>query len=107
MVIVRQEKGMNSNTKIARVAGLLYLLVIAFALLQGYGFSSLVIPNDAAATAHNIIEGERLFRISFVSDLIQQTCFLLLVWTLYVLLKSFNKNLRLPSIIYFASSNAV
>ena len=40
-----------------------------------------------------------LFRIGFVSDLIHETLFLLVAWTLYVLLKPVNKNHALLMVI--------
>jgi hypothetical protein len=60
----------------------LYLLLLVFILIAGFGYSSLIVPGDAAATANNIIDSESLFRIGFVSDLIHMTLFLLLAWAL-------------------------
>jgi hypothetical protein len=86
---------MNSLKKTARVAGLLYLIFIVFAFLGGFLHSSLIVPGDAAETAHNIMANEWQFRSSFVINLIYQTCFVLLAWALYVLLTPVNKNLAL------------
>jgi hypothetical protein len=86
---------MNSLKKTARVAGLLYLIFIVFAFLGGFLYSSLIVPGDAAETANNIMANEWQFRSSFVINLIYQTCFILLAWALYVLLKPVNKNLAL------------
>lgn len=44
--------------------------------------SNLIVPGDATATANNIMASESLFRISFVSGLICQVFFLLLVLAL-------------------------
>ena len=83
-----------SQRKAARVAGLLYLLVIVSGVIAEFFVrQNLIVPGDAAETAHNIIANEWLFRIGFVSDLIMITCFLLLALALYVVLKPVNKNL--------------
>jgi len=84
---------MNSIKKTARIAGLLYLGVIVFGIFAEFFVrQSLIVPGDAAATAHNVLASESLFRLGFVSDLIQSTCWLLLPFALYVLLKPVNKN---------------
>ena len=60
---------MNSNKKIARVAGLLYLIIaIAAPFSMLHVPSALIVARDAAATANNIMASESLFRIGFVSD---------------------------------------
>ncbi len=60
-----------SPRKIARVAGILYLIIIVCAGFSGgYVRSSLIVPGDATATANNIVASEGLFRVGFVSDLI-------------------------------------
>ena len=91
---------MNSFKKTTRVAGLLYLLVLVFVFFAGFVYSSLVVTGDAAETAHKIMANEWLFRSGFVSDLVHQTCFLLLAWALYVLLKPVNKNLALLMVLF-------
>lgn len=83
-----------SQRKAVRVAGLLYLLVIVFGIIAEFFVrQSLIVPGDAAETAHNIMANEWLFRIGFVSDLIMITCLLLLALALYVVLKPVNKNI--------------
>ena len=87
---------MNSNKKIARVAGLLYLIVIICGVfVEFFVRSKLIVPNNAAATANNIINSELLFRIGFVSDLIMLTAYFFLPMALYLLLKPVNKNYAL------------
>ena len=76
----------------ARVAGILYLLMIPlgiFGIL--YVPSTLIVSGDAAATANNIMASESLFRLSIVSALILQINQILLVLVLYKLLKPVNK----------------
>jgi hypothetical protein len=94
----------NSIKKTARIAGVLYLIL---AICSGFAFfvrSSLIVSEDATATANNIMASESLFRISFVSDLIGQIIFLFLVYFLYKLLKSVDKDqARLMVILVVAS----
>ena len=89
----RRKKEMNSPKKTARVAGFLYLMVIVFGVFAEFFVRQrLIVPGDAATTANNIMAFESLFRIGFVSDLIQVTFWLLLPLPLYKLLKPVNKN---------------
>jgi hypothetical protein len=87
---------MNTNKKIARMAGLFYLIFILLSILvKVLGRSTMIILGDAAATAQNITASEGLFRLSFMSDLLSAMFFLLAAWALYILLKPVNKNLAL------------
>jgi Domain of unknown function (DUF4386) len=84
---------MNSINKTARMAGLLYL---ALALLSAFGLvyvpSMLIVPGDAAATAHNIVGSESLFRLGFVSNLMTFTVNIFVALLLYKVLKSVSKS---------------
>ena len=94
-----------SQRKAARVAGVLYLIVIvAGVFAQFFVRSKLIVPGDATATANNILASQMLFRIGFVSDLITFTCFVLLPLALYVLLKPVNKNLASLMVIFVLAS---
>jgi hypothetical protein len=81
-----------SQQKASKYAGILYLTIflgpLAVILRQ-----SIIVDGDAAATVANIIANEGLFRISFVSDLIMQVCWTVLMLALYVLFKPVNKNM--------------
>lgn len=85
----------------ARLAGVLYLLLIPF---SGFGIlyvpSQLVVPGDAATTASNIIASEGLFRGAIVSNLIGQTIFIFLPLVLYRLLKPVDKNHALLMVVF-------
>ena len=84
---------MNSNKKIARVAGLLYLLIGIFgAFNMMYVPTELIVWGDAAITASNIMVSDLLFRFGIVSGLITQILFILLPLVLYKLLKPVNQN---------------
>jgi hypothetical protein len=92
---------MDSNKKIARTAGLLYLIVVAtgiFSLL--YVPSQLTVRGDALATVNNIVASESLFRLDIVSWMINQTAFLLLPFVLYQLLQQINKNAAVLMVVF-------
>jgi hypothetical protein len=89
-----------SPRKTARVAGILYLVVVVFGMFAYmYIFPSIIIPGDAATTASNIMASEMLFRIGFVSELILNTFWGLLALALYKLLKPVNKNLAILMVV--------
>jgi hypothetical protein len=83
---------MNSTKKTARIAGLLYLVngVAGFFSII-YVPGKLIVSENAAATANNILASERLFRLGIVSELICAAEFVFLLWVLYRLLGAVNK----------------
>ena len=85
----------QSPRKTARMAGLFYLIFILTTVLAAYIRSTIIVSEDAAATANNIIGSELFFRIGFVTELVSAVFFVLAAWALYVLLKPVNKNLAL------------
>lgn len=94
---------MSSTKKVARVAGLLYVLL---SILGIYGLlfvpSALVVHGDAAATAHNILGSETFYRSGIVADLISQALFILVALVLYRLLKGVDKMLAMLMLIFAA-----
>ena len=83
---------MNSAQKTARIAGALYLLSAAAAGVPLiYIPTALIVDGNAAATAHNILASETIFRACIVSELIGAIVFIFLVRALYRLLSGVNK----------------
>ena len=83
---------MHPTRKTARVAGLLYLLVVLtgmFVLIYVPG--RLFVRGDSAATASNILTHESLFRSYIVVGLVSEFLFISLVLALYRLLKGVNQ----------------
>ncbi len=79
---------MISKKRTARIAGLLYVLLALtgiFSLI--YVPSTLIVFEDATATAENITSSELLFRAGILSGLISNVIFVFLVLALYRLLK--------------------
>jgi hypothetical protein len=85
----------TSQNKIARLAGLFYLIYILTTVLATIVRSRIIVFGDAAATANNIMSSQLLFRFGFVTQLVSAAFFLLAAWALYVLLKPVNNNLAL------------
>lgn len=83
---------MDSNKKTARIAGLLYLIVVLtgiFTLM--YVPSKLIVWDNASVTFNNILESETLFRLGIVAGIICYSAFLILPIVLYKLLNQVNK----------------
>ena len=86
---------LGTNKKIARIAGVLYLIYILTTAFANASRTKLIVFGDATATANNILASEWLFRTGFMSDVLAGVLFLLSAWVLYVLLKPVNKNIAL------------
>lgn len=91
----------------ARVAGFAYLTIAIVALFYGFLVESqLIVAGDDAATAHNILADESLFRIGIVLVLIIYVSVVFASWALYVILKSVDQNLALLALL-FRSAEAI
>jgi hypothetical protein len=102
------ETTMNSPKRLARIAGLLYLIVGIFSgLALGYATPKVYVAGDAATTAGNILANSRLVRFGVMADLLQATVFILLALALYVLLKDVNKNASLAMVILVAIATTI
>ena len=99
---------MTSPKTLARIAGSLYLVV---AVLGGfaelYVRSSIVVAGDAAGTADDIRGSATLFRVGFVSDLVQATFFLLTAMALYLLLRDVHELVARAMVVIVSVSVAI
>ncbi|WP_163410793.1 DUF4386 domain-containing protein [Flavobacterium ajazii] len=92
----------------ARLAGLLYLLIIiAGAFAETFVRNKLVVYGDATATANNIIHSDFLWKIGITADLIMQVCDLPVMVILYFLLRPVNKKLALLNLSFNLIQTAV
>lgn len=89
---------MNSVTKIARTAGLLYLLYILISIIANL-FGKFVFV-EAPVTIDHMLTHATQFRIGFVINLFSAVLFLLAAWALYMLLKPVNKDLALLFLLF-------
>jgi hypothetical protein len=86
----------ESQQKAAKVAGLAYLLPLAPVMIANLAIlQRLIVTGNPAETARNILAHERLFRISIACDLIYCVGVVVLITSLYVVLKPVNQNLAL------------
>ncbi len=82
----------NSPKRLARIVGVLYLLVGIFGgFVQGFVYPKIYAAGDAATTAGNVLANADLVRVGVVSDLFQATMWVFTAMTFYLLLKHVNK----------------
>lgn len=99
---------MNSVNKIARVAGLLYLIIIASGIFAEFFVrSNLIVAGDATATANNIMASEGLFRTSIGADVVMILSDVALALLFYLLLKPVNDALSLLAAFFRLAQAAV
>jgi len=80
----------------ARIAGVFYLLTILTRMfVEIFVRNRLVVPDDAAATATNILVHEPLWRWGFAADIIAFASYIALTALLYELFKPVNRSLSL------------
>lgn len=91
----------------ARLAGFLYLLQMATGVSGFYARDQLIAGGDATQTAQNIMEAERLFRLSIAADLVTYIAVIMLIWALYVLLRPIDSNLAFLAVFFRLVENAV
>jgi hypothetical protein len=84
---------MSLTNNPGRVAGILYLLLLAAPLRLVYIPSKLFVAGNATATANNIAAHETLFRLGIVGDLFTGTMAIFLVLALYRLFEGVDQNL--------------
>jgi len=86
----------ESQRKAARVVGFTYLFALVPAVFaEFYVPAQLIVYNNAAETARNIMAHERLFRLGIASNLTVFAVDVVLITALYVVLKPVNRNLAL------------
>jgi hypothetical protein len=84
---------MTSPKRLARIAGLLYLIN---GIVSGFAFAYVIgkvyAAGDAATTAANVVANSGLVRIGVVADLFQATEWVFLAMVLWLLLRHVNAN---------------
>lgn len=99
---------MTTDKKLARLAGVFYLIVAVTG-----GFSELVVRDslieagNAAATADNIATSAGLFRIAFASDLVNITFFVLAALALYALFRTIDDRIAVAMVVFNAVAAAI
>ncbi len=86
----------ESQRKAARVVGLSYLLALLPAIFAEFFVSDrLIVYDNAAETARNIIAHERLFRLGIAANLLVFAIDVVLITALFVVLERVNRHLVL------------
>jgi hypothetical protein len=92
----------------ARLAGLLYLIVILGGLFaELFVRGRLVVSGDAAATARNIVDHELLYRLGFAVELFYVLCNIPLTFLLYDLFKVVNRTAALLALFFGLVGTAI
>jgi hypothetical protein len=90
--LIKENECLISRKKTARLAGLLYLILIVTGFFSlRYVPSKLIEWDNATTTFNNIVASETLFRFGILAGIIGYTGFLILPVVLYKLLSHINK----------------
>jgi hypothetical protein len=76
----------------ARIVGFLYLFTNATAIAAFIARNKVIVLRDAATTSTNILASEGLFRFGIATEIVTVVGVIVLVWGLYVILKSIDRN---------------
>ncbi len=94
---------MSSPKRVARLAGVFYLIVALCGFFaQMYARATVRVPGNAAATTENIVAHATLFRLGFVADLVTAASSILVAMTLYRLFKHVNKDVAAAMVVFMA-----
>ena len=94
------KKNMESPSRLARMTGILYFLVILTGVSSEILVHNFFVPGDIAATVNRIMAHEAIFRLAFVISLTRYAILILLVLALYKLLRSVDKDLALVMVAF-------
>lgn len=93
MTAAAAERAPNSY---ARIAGFIYLFAMAMGIFsQSFVLGRIIVPGDAAATAHNVVASAGMFRLGVALDVITCVTDVVIGWAFYELLKSIDRSLAL------------
>jgi hypothetical protein len=99
---------MDSPKRLARTAGVFYLLVGIFGgFAEGFVYPALYVAGDATATAANLVANPGLVSIGVVSDLLDQVFFVLLALALYRLLRHVHQGAARSMVVFVVLAAAI
>jgi hypothetical protein len=90
----------QSQLRYARLAGLMYILIIAIYILSIQITSRIELPGNPIETAHRIVDSELLYRAGLSLGVLNTFFAVLLAFGLYFTLKPVNNNLALLAFIF-------
>jgi hypothetical protein len=98
---------MSSTKTLARVTGVLYLIVAVGGAFAESVRTGATVPGDAAATAATVVQRATLFHVAFVADLVDFTAFLGVGLLLYAMLKAVEPRIAVAMLAINAVSVAI
>ena len=99
---------MNSPKRLARISGVLYLLVGIFGgFAEGFVDPKMYVAGNAGATAANVVANAGLVRIGVVAHLLDGTFFVFLAMALYVLLEDVNRSVARAMLVLVALATGI
>jgi hypothetical protein len=97
-----------SPKPLARIAGVLYLLVGIFGgFAEGYVDPKMYVAGDAPATAANVVANTGLVRMGVVSHLLDAVFFVFLAMTLYILLRPIHTGVARAMLVLVVLATAI
>ncbi len=94
---------MTSPKRLARIAGLFYLLVAIFGgFAEGFGDPKMYVAGNATATAANVLADPGLVHMIVVAHLLNAIFFILTAMALYILLQHVNKIVARAMLVFVA-----
>ena len=85
----------------ARIGGALYLVIIVAGIVGPLlTRDQLIVPQDPAATAHNIAASPELWRLAIAVDVVMQLCDVPVMLILFLLLSPVNRNVALLALLF-------
>jgi hypothetical protein len=100
---INERTTVNSPKRLARIAGVFYLLVAIFGgFSEGFVDPKMYVAGNAAATAANILANLGLVRLSVASHMLDATFFVLTAMALYMLLQHVDKSVARAMLIFVA-----
>ena len=105
---VQANETAKAPKRLARAAGVLYLLVGIFGgFAQGFVEPKMYVAGNATATAGNVVANAGLVRLGVVAELFDATIFVFLALTLYVLLNHVHKSMARAMVVLVAISAGI
>ena len=99
---------MNSPRRLARIAGVLYLLVaIVGGFAAGYVAPTMYVAGDATATVANVVGNAGLVRLGVFADLVNQAVLVFLGLTLYTLLRHVHRGAARAMVVLVVAAAAI
>ena len=92
----------------ARLAGLLYLIVILFGgFAEGFVMNKLTVPGDAGATINNILSSPELWRLGLIANLVVPLVAVVQLWLEYLIFRPAGERLALLFVLLNLASLSV